>query len=298
MFEKLKEKLSPMFGFKLAIGTIKEFFTEKSFFHGAALAYYAIFALVPILYLAINYIGGFLGNEFMMEIITSVIQQNLGISDVTGVLSFLEGVDFEETNFILNFAGIIALILSSTAILNSLRNSINEFYNVKPAYSNRKKQVIQTIASKLISVLLMTGISLVIIVFYFAETVFLGLSSNWFSDYSTLNWILSSGFRQIASIAMNVLIFSFMFKFLHDGRVLWKIAIRGAILTSVLLFIGQILIKFYITNFFFGSGGGVASSILVVLVWMYYTSQIIFLGAKFTKVYADLIGEPIVNREY
>lgn len=298
MYKRLVERLSPMFGVKLAVGTMKEFFQEKSFFHGAALAYYAIFALVPILYLAVTYVGMILGNEVMINVISSAIREHIGIKDVTGILTFLEGVDFEKSSFIANTIGIIVLLISSTALLNSLRNSINEFYNVKPAYSNRKKLLIQTILAKLVSLVLMTGIGLVVIVFYFGETVVLSLSTDWLSEYKTLNWLFANGFRQLASIASNLVIFTFVFKFLHDGKVRWRIAIRGALLTSLLLYLGQILIKYYITNFFFAADGGVPGSILVILVWMYYTSQIIFLGAKFTKVYADLIGEPIVNQEY
>ncbi len=298
MYKRLIDRLSPLFGVQLAMRTMKEFFQEKSFFHGAALAYYAIFALVPVLYLSINYVGMILGNEVMITIITTAIQEYVGIEDVAGILEFLEGVDFEKSNFLLNTIGIIVLLVSSTALLNSLRRSINEFYNVQPAYSNRKKKFLRTLFSKLISLLLMTGIGLVVIVFYFAETIVLGISESWLSEYQTINWLFSNGFRQGAAIATNAVIFAFMFKFLHDGVVKWKIAIRGAILTGLLLFLGQILIKYYITHFFFGAEGGVAGSILMILVWMYYTSQIIFLGAKFTKVYADLIDEPIVNREY
>ena len=298
MYKKLVERLSRLFGVKLVAVTMKEFFQVNSFFHGAALAYYAIFALVPIFYLAVTYVGMLLGNEVMINVITAAIQEHIGIKDVSGILTFLEGVDFEKSSFIANTIGVIVLLISSTALLNSLRNSINEFYNVKPAYSNRKKLLIQTIISKLVSLILMTGIGLVVIVFYFGETVVLSLSTDWLSEYKTLNWLFANGFRQLATIASNLLIFTFVFKFLHDGKVRWRIAIRGALLTSLLLFLGQILIKYYITNYFFAADGGVPGSILVILIWMFYTSQIIFLGAKFTKVYADLTGEPIVNREF
>ncbi len=298
MYKKLIERLSPLFAVRLIVDTAKEFFQEKSFLHGAALAYYAIIAMVPILYLAVNYIGMLLGNELMTEIITTAIRNNIGISDVEGILIFLENVDFEKSNFFLNLVGVIVLILSSTALLNSLRNSINEFYNVEATYSNKKKQIFQTISSKLISVVLMTGIGLVVIVFYFAQTIALSISEGWLSDYETINWLFNSALRYGIAIFSNVIIFSFMFKYLHDGIVSWKVALRGALFTSLLLYLGQILIKYYISNYFFASSAGVAGSILVILVWMYYTSQIIFLGAKFTKVYAGLIGTPIKNREY
>ncbi len=298
MYKKLLDRLSPNFAFQLFVQTIRQFFQENSFLHGAALAYYAIMALVPILYLATTYIGMILGNAAMIEIITEAIQKHIGVDDVRGLLTFLDRVDFEKGNFFMNLIGVIVLLLTSTALLNSLRTSINEFYKVVPSYKDKKRQLLQTIISKAVSVGLMTGVGLVVILFYFVETIFLGFSENIFGNHPTLNWLLYAGFDQFASIASNVLIFLFMFKYLTDGIVKWRVAFRGAILTSLLLHLGQILIKYYITNYFFGSGSGVAGSILVILVWMYYTSQIIFLGAKFTKVYGDLIGMPIVNREY
>jgi membrane protein len=94
-------------------------------------------------------------------------------------------------------------------------------------------------------------------------------------------------------IFSNLIIFWFIFKFMHDGKVSWKLALRGSALTSILLFTGQWLIKFYLTNYFFGAHGGVGGTMLVILVWVYYSSQIIFFGAKYMAVYARSKGHPI-----
>lgn len=298
MYKKWIERLSPLFAVRLMQNTVKEFFQEKSFFHGAALAYYAIIALVPILYLAINYVGMLLGNATMIEIISGALQNYVGISDISGILTFLNTVDFEKGSFFLNMVSILVLLVSSSALLNSLRSSINEFYDIEANYSTKKNQFIRTILTKLISIVLMTGIGVVVIVFYFAETILLSISADWLKEYETVSWLLSSTLHRGIAIASNVLIFTFIFKFLHDGIVKWKVAFNGALFTGLLLYLGQILIKYYVTNYFFGSGGGVAGTLFVILVWIYYSSQIIFLGAKFTKVYADLIEDPIQNRVY
>lgn len=102
------------------------------------------------------------------------------------------------------------------------------------------------------------------------------------------------GVEHLVSIGINTILFALVYKFLHDGKVLWKLAFSGGLLTACLLHIGQIGLKFYLTNFFFGSQMGIAGTLLIFLAWMYYTSQIIFLGAKFIKVYSELIGRPIV----
>lgn len=298
MFKNLVDRLAPLFVVRLIKNTFLEFFQEKSFFHGAALAYYAIIALVPILYLSINYVGMILGNDTMIKIISDAIRSYIGIQDISGILAFLDGVDFEKGSFVFNSIGVVVLLISSSTLLNSLRMSINEFYKVKAEFSNKKKRFVQNLWTKLVSIVLMTGIGVVVIVFYFAETVVLSISKNWLSDYQTISWLFSSTLHQVIAVLSNIIIFSFMFKFLNDGVVKWRLAIRGAVLTGLLLYLGQILIKYYITNYFFGTGGGVAGTILIILVWIYYTSQIIFLGAKFTKVYGDMSGSPILNRNY
>jgi|TARA_R110000737_G_scaffold182215_1_gene205575 membrane protein len=298
MFKNLLKLLSPLFVFQLMKNTFQEFFKEKSFFHGAALAYYAIFAMVPMLYLAVNYVGMIFGNKFMIEIITEVLQSYVGIDDVSGILKFLDGVNFEKSSFVLNAIGIAALLLSSTALLNSLRSSINEFYDIEPEYHSSKRMILMTLITKLISIVFLTAIGLVIIIFYFAETIFMSISSDWLSEFHTIQWLFESFLHHAISIGSNVIIFMFMFKFLHDGIIKWRLSFYGAIFTSGLLYLGQMMINFYISNYFFGSSAGLAGTLLVILLWMYYSSQIIFLGAKFTKVLGDMLEMPILNRKY
>ncbi len=108
-----------------------------------------------------------------------------------------------------------------------------------------------------------------------------------------MQWVVYTFTQHFLAIISNIFIFWLIFKFLHDAFVPWKIALAGSIFTSILLYIGQLLIKYYLTNYFFARDTGLAGTILVILVWMYYTSQIIFLGAKFTSVYAQKLGKPL-----
>lgn len=286
------------FIFKLFKQTFLEFFSEKSFFHGAALSYYTVFALVPMLYLSITFFGYFVGNETMVEIISELLTSHIGIQDIDGILEFLNDIDFEKGSFIMNAVGIGALMLSSTALLSSLKSSINEFYSIKPAFSHKRKKVLLTLITKAISLGIMTAIGLIIIIFYFSETILIGLAHQMFEEFEMIFWVFNFVLVHTIAIASNTFIFTLVFKFLHDGKVKWKPAIIGALFTGTLLYLGQVLIKYYLTNYFFAASGGVAGSIILILVWMYYTSQIIFLGAKFTKVLSDMLHTPIEGRVY
>ncbi|MBL1279296.1 MAG: YihY/virulence factor BrkB family protein [Fluviicola sp.] len=277
--------------------TFLEFFQEKSLLHGAALAYYAMLALVPILYLTVTYVGRFVGEEKVIDAIGKMLKENVGLEDPSGILSFLGEIDFLSGSVLMETFGILALMFSCTVIFNSLKGSLNVFYNIKKSKIARKKKIVRSLLSRLISLGFIIGITLFIILLYFAEPLFLSLAHKLFESIDVLHSVVSKLIRHGVPIITNMLVFSFIFKYLHDGHVEWRNAFRGGLLTSILLYFGQLIIKYYLTNFFFGASGGVAGAMLVILVWVYYSSQIIFFGAKYIAVLSRMRGCEIVFRD-
>lgn len=274
--------------------TFAEFFQENSFFHGAALAYYAVFAIIPIIYLAVISFGNIMGQQEILRLIKVLLEEQVGIKDSSGILAFLKDVHFEKSSMVLNIIGIIALMFSSSALISSLRTSINEFYDIHVKIDDRKTKIFYAVLTKLISVFMLAVFGVSIVLLYTVETIFLSLSGEVFGWLHIESpWVMEL-IGQLVSVGINTILFALVYKFLHDGKVLWKLAFSGGLLTACLLHVGQIGLKFYLTNFFFGSQMGIAGTLLIFLAWMYYTSQIIFLGAKFIKVYSDIIGRPIV----
>lgn len=281
----------------LVVTVIKEFVTERSFMHGAALAYYAVFALVPILYLSVAVFGRIVGHETMVEIITNFLTDQIGLTDVTGILEFLGQLDLGGGNILMEVVGMFALMFSSTALINSLRQSINDFYDLEKLTGSRKKLILRSALFRLLSMLFITGATVLLVIFYFAETLFLSLGNSLLENYDFLNSVFTHLAQHGIPLIANGIIFAFVFKYLHDGRVVWRRAIQGAVVTSILLYLGQLLIQYYLTNYFFAASGGVIGTILIILVWVYYSSQIIFLGAKYVAVKSRLNGDPILSRD-
>lgn len=281
----------------LVKSTLLEFFKEKSLMHGAALSYYSMLALVPMLYLSITYVGMIVGNDVIVDIIANMLRQLIGVEDVTGIVSFLDEVDFENGSAFLQVFGIIMLLFSCSAIFNSLRRSLNTFYDIDDHKVGGKKAILRNIFARLISLSFVIGGTLLIVVLYFAQALFLSFSTDLLKDME----LLSSAFASIVNhglpILTNLIVFAFVFKYMHDGIVQTRIAIRGALLTSVMLYLGQLLIQYYLANFFFAANGGVAGTMLVILVWVYYTSQIIFFGGKYIAVLSRMKGTPVVHRD-
>lgn len=277
----------------LIISTIREFIAERSFLHGAALAYYAVFALVPILYLSVAVFGRIVGQETMVSIITDFLTNQIGLTDVSGILEFLNQMDFGGGNFFMEIIGMLALMFSSTALINSLRRSMNEFYNLDKMSGSRKRLIVRDALFRLLSMLFITGTTILMVVLYFAETLFLSVGNDLLENYDTLNSLFTYIAQHGIPLVANGIIFSFVFKYLHDGKVKWSRAIQGGLVTSVLLYLGQLVIQYYLKNYFFAADVGVIGTVLVILVWVYYSSQIIFLGAKYVAVKSRLAGEPI-----
>jgi len=281
---------------KIIKQTFVEFFQEQSFFHGAALAYYTVFAMIPLIYLAIMCFGALMGEEAVSGIIENVLKEQIGLQDVSGIMTFLKDLHLTQGTFFANVVGVITLLFSSSVLLSSLRMSINEFYDVRIIIQSRSKRLEHTIGTKVISMLLLPLFGVVFIALYISETFVMSSVHRWFGELSGLENFVLSSMVNISSIFTNVVLFAMVLKFVNDGFVKWKFALKGALFTAILLFLGQLLIKYYLKNYFFGSKAGVAGTLLVILLWMYYTSQIIFLGAKYTKVVAIFAGEPIAFR--
>jgi membrane protein len=275
--------------FKLFKTSFTEFFRDRSFIHGASLAYFTLVALVPILYIAYATIGRFLGQDRLIQIIAEAARTHVGIEDIDWLMVLLERLNVGGGSLTLEIAGFVILAFSASAIFNSMRASLNTFFGIRTW--EIKLGLWDQVKARLSSFLILTLVGFVFIVFYFLETAFVAFGSHLMGD--ELNGVLMALSSHLGSIMSNSVIFFFVFKYLHDGFVHWKIAIRGAIFTGVLLYLGQWLIKFYLTNYFFAAGGGVAGTIFILMVWVFYSAQIIFLGAKVTKVYADMLKMPI-----
>ncbi|PWH86319.1 YihY/virulence factor BrkB family protein [Brumimicrobium oceani] len=272
--------------------SFKEFFQGDSFMHGAAFAYYTIFALVPIIYLAVTSFGLIMGQDQVIAIVGDLMESNMGISDVSFFTDLMYKWEIGKggTPF-LQIVGIIFLIFISTAMFNSLSKSLNTFFGIVPI--QHYNVVLEELVKRLLSFGLMAVFGAIVIIMYFAQSILIGVGSRVLSDGSLFQEILFSILEHFSIIAINFLVFTLVFKYLHDGIVKWKLAMAGAFFTSVLLYLGQLAVNYYLANFFFAANSGVAGILLAVLTWIFYISQIIFLGAKYTSVYARMVGMPI-----
>ena len=279
--------------FEILKRTFLEFFKERSLMHGAALAYYALFALVPILYLTISYVGRIIGHGRVTEILKLAISQHTGIKDMDGIFDFLDELDLTNNSFILELVGVVALLFSASALMMSMRRSLNIFMDIQPTQKSAKKLMLSSLISRGVSLLFVATLTIVVLATYFAETILLSMSDTFLDNMDIVHWIFSGFSKHGIPLLMNLFVFLLIFKFLHSGKVKWKYVLTGSIVTTILLYTGQILIKLYLGNYFFAAESGIAGALMIILLWVYYSSQIIFFGAKYIKIRADFFNEPI-----
>lgn len=287
-------KKKDFFSFKEIISlfkiTFQEFFKENTFIHSAAISYYTVLTLVPILYISIQTFGQVIGQKTMVAIISKFLTKNVGISDVNGIIDFLNEIDFEKGNSsFMSFIIIVVMIFSSSALLNVLKHSVNHYLGVELTQNTRKEKIIANLVSRIRSILILAFFGLILIFTYFSQTILISFSNQIFSNYTSFQSAFGIFAQHSISLLSNVLFFIIVFKFLSDATLTWKTVVIGSLFTSILLYLSQLLIKFYIENYFFARDGGIAGTILIILVWMFYSSQIIFLGAKFTAVYSRIV---------
>jgi membrane protein len=270
-----------------------DFLKDLPLIHGSAIAYYTILAMVPLLYLVFQFFGLFLGDDFIKSVLYTFLNKEIGITEVDDIMNMLSGVDLSRQSLPLKVAGGLMIAFSCTAIISVLKTSINTFFGIKDRPKTPRKMILSELLFRLFALLAIIFIVLLVIVVYFAETVILSLSNNVLADMAVVNWFVIEISKHGLPIVTNLFVLLFMFKFLHDGKVSWKIALKGALFTGILLYLGQLGLKLYLTTYFFASVIGVAGSILMILVWVFYSALMMLLGAKFTAAYARSKGEKI-----
>lgn len=267
-----------------------QYIQEGAFFHGAALAYYTLFAFVPIVYLTTSIFGRIFGQKNMENIVIDLLKNRIGISNTDDIMSILHQVNFNRPNIFLEVLSILVLLYGCSAFFVSLKRSINEFFDISRKKRHEENILMDLIGFRFLSVAYLGVFALIIILFYFSQTFAFSILEHWIKTKNGFVDFSFSLLQYIISILSNLLIFIVVFKYIHDGTVPWKIAMNGAFVTSIFLFISQLIIKYYLINYFFLGNLGIAGSLFIILAWVNYSAQIVFFGAKYTAVLAKKNG--------
>jgi membrane protein len=273
--------------------TIDLWSSKNAFQHAGALAFYTLFSLAPLLIILITIAGAVLGEEAARGEIAGQIDDLIGPQAAEAVQGAVSRARLSEAGLLPTALGVAALLLGSTTVFAQLQASLNQVWDVvaKPSRSS----ILVFLTTRLAS------LSLVVIIGFLLLTSFVISMSIAAVIQFAEEWIpVPSGVVAAIDIAASLLIatllFAMIFKILPDVRLHWRDMWRGAFITALLFVGGQSLISLYLTRAAPASTYGAAGSLVMVLLWVYYSSLILFFGAALTRATIGLRGDRIVPK--
>ncbi|MEH1930477.1 YihY/virulence factor BrkB family protein [Nostoc sp.] len=275
---------------KLLQETFKEWSEDKASRLAAALAYYTIFSIAPLLIIVIAIAGAVFGEEAARGQIVGQIQGLVGPDGAALIQTAIQNANKPKTGAIASIISIAVLVLGATGLFTELQDSLNTIWEVK---AKPGRGIINMIRLRFLSFAMVIGIGFLLLVSLVISTALTALVT-YFSNILPGVDFLWPIVNFVLSFSITTALFGLIFKVLPDVKITWNDVFIGSIITSFLFSIGRFLLGQYLGNGSFGSTYGAAGSLVVVLAWVNYAAQILFFGAEFTQVYARRYGSGIV----
>jgi membrane protein len=277
---------------------IKDTFTQWSednpFQLAAALAYYTLFSLAPLLLIAIAVAGLVFGRDASQNQIIGVIEDLVGVQSARAIQAIIESAGQKpDSGFFVTAVGLILLLLGAGGVVGQLQGSRNTIWRVAPKTGRGIRGFLQDRLlsfSMVLSVGFLLVVSLVISAVLTAVTGVVG-------GFLPIDAALAHILGLVVSFAFITCLFAVIYKFVPDVRIAWRDVWIGAAVTSLLFFGGKYLIGFYLGHSTVTSIYGAAGSLVTLLLWVYYSSLMFFFGAELTQVYATRYGSRVVSEE-
>ncbi len=271
------------------------FSDDKAMKYSASLSYYTVFSIAPLMIVIISAAGIVFGRDAVQGKIFNQIKGLVGSDAAIQIQDIVSKTHSSGSTVFASIVSAIIVIVGATGIFGEIQDSINSIWGLK---SKPKSGIVKMVLNRLISFSLIISLGFVLMV---------SLAVNAFVSVITTqlaNIIPGAGtyflmiINQVLIFAILAFMFAVIFKVLPDARIKWRDVSKGAMLTAILFMIGKYLIGLYVGKSNFASVYGAAGSIIIIMVWVYYTAVILYFGAEFTKVYAIEYGSKILPNDY
>ena len=279
---------------QLLKATVAQWLEDQPFQLSSSLSYYTLFSLAPLLIITIAIAGFAFGRQAAQQEIVGTIQGMIGQQSAEAVQGMIQNASSQpKTGIIATVVGIVTLILGAGGVVGQLQTSLNTIWGVAPKPG---QGIFGFLRQRFISFAMVSGIGFLLLVSLVVSAALSSLT-RWIGTVFGGAQVIAHAFDVIVSFVLVTALFGIIYKFLPDVRIKWRDVWTGAALTSMLFTIGKFLIGLYLGHSAISSTYGAAGSIIAVLLWVYYSSLIFFLGAEFTQVYATQYGSGVVPRE-
>jgi len=261
---------------------------------GAALAYYALFSMAPLLMMAVAIAGLVFGEAAARGEVVGRIRAAVGDTVAEAIEGMLKSIYSSGGSTAATITGLALLLFGASAMLMQLQDALNTIWEVTPPAG---RGVLGIVRDRFLSFLLVLGAGLLLMSSLALSTALAATSKLWDSAAVPGGPLLWQGVHWLVSLAFTALLFALTYKVLPDVHLPWRDAWVGAAVTAILFTVGQHLVGWYLGQGSTTSAFGAAASLVVILLWVYYSSQILLLGAEFTRVYASMRASPVAPRK-
>ena len=257
---------------------------------GAALAFYSLLSMAPLMMLVITITGLAIGRDEAQALLLTQLSGLLGDTGAEGIKTVLEASADQKEGIMATIISAFVLLIGATTVFAELQDDLNRIWKCEPAKTNG---VWGFLRKRLLSFGLIVVIGMLLLTSLVVSAFIAYLGSMWFSGAGeALAYVLELAF----SLAIMTILFAMTFKILPARRIPWGDVLLGSLITAVLFTIGKFLIGLYIGKSAVASSFGAAGTIVVAIIWVYYSAQIFFLGAEFTRAYSHEHGSKSLGR--
>jgi membrane protein len=271
----------------LARDAFFRWFDDNPFQMGAALAYYTLFSIAPLLLIAIAVAGSVFGREASQVQLIDAIEDLVGFHSAQAILAMIESAGQRpDTGLFATVSGMVLLLLGAAAVIGQLQDSLNAIWRVA---SKTGRGLMGFVRDRLISYSMVLGVGFLLIV-SLAASALLTAVSTMVGGYLPIDAGTAHILDLAISFAFITLLFAVIYKFVPDVRIAWRDVWIGAAAAALLFSVGKFLIGFYLGHSMVMSVYGAAGSLVTLLLWVYYSSLMFFFGAELTQIYATRYG--------
>ena len=268
--------------------TFKEFGEDKATRLGAALAYYTIFSIAPLILIAIAVAGLVFGQEAAHKEISGQLGGLLGQQGAKGLEEMIKNAGKPKTGTLATIIGAVTLFFGASGVFMQLKDALNTIWNVE---TKKAGGIIGFIKDRFLSMAMVLGTGFLLLVSLIFDSVISAMGGYLDRVFPGGEAVLQA-VQLLVSFVLVVVLFAAIFRFLPDmrPRAQWRDVWFGAVFTAVLFVLGKFGLSIYLGKAAIGSSYGAAGSLVILLVWVYWSAQILFFGAEFTQVYARTHG--------
>lgn len=270
--------------------TVVNFFQDDSFSYASSIAFYTIFSLPAILIISLSVGATVYERDVVQDELINQISRLIGPSSAAEMEKILVNAALDSTGTLARIVGIATLIFSATTVFVSLQTSLNKIWGIKP---KPERGFVKYLLDRLLSLAMVISIGFLLLVSLIVDAVLVILQKTLSRILEGWTLYIVTAANILISLALITVIFAMLFKVLPDAKIKWRDVWVGALVTTFLFTIGKFLIGFYLGSSSVNSAYGAAGSLVIILIWVYYSTVIFLFGAELTSVYTEKIGSSI-----